>query len=195
MQPDEPNQPTGQQLPPAGQPEPPSVDPSMPTNDSPDRQAGPTVVYGPAPGSGGNNKFPVVTGLAVLAVLIAVSSYLAFGTNSKTTAPGSNQVSSASASIISATVPPAVVDITSTGFSPATISVKVGQAVDWTNTDTAPHFVTSDDPRPLTKTTPNPKSNSALDPTTSYDYIFSKAGTYTYHDELNPDFRGTVIVH
>ena len=154
----------------------------------------PTVISGPVPDSGvKSNKFPVVTGLAVLAVLIGVSSYLAFGTAPKATISSTTQPL-ASAAIISATIPPAVVSITNSGFTPATISVKVGQAVDWTNTDTTPHFVTSDNPKPLTNTTPDPKSPQAIDPDSSYNYVFNKIGTYTYHDDLNPNFTGIVVV-
>src|ERR1700722_10063972 len=39
---------------------------------------------------------------------------------------------------------PASVSITKSGFVPATVTIKAGQGVDWTNTDTAPHVIASD---------------------------------------------------
>ncbi len=132
----------------------------------------------------------VSTGLLVLIALMSLVSYYAF----RTTTPGSGAAAVA-AQPLPATTPPAAVSITGSGFSPATVSVKAGQAVVWTNSDSKPHFVTSDDPKP-TGNTPDPKSGQAIAAGGSYDYVFSKAGTYTYHDDLNPGsgFKGVVVV-
>jgi plastocyanin len=80
------------------------------------------------------------------------------------------------------------------GFMPQTISIKKGQAILWTNRDTAPHQVAAD-PYPQDSSLPGLSSNGPLLENESYAYTFDKAGTYTYHDDKNPlSLTGTVIV-
>ncbi len=87
-----------------------------------------------------------------------------------------------------------LISITSNGFEPATVTIKKGQAVEWTNNDEAQHQIASD-PHPTDDALPNLNDNIPLDSGDSFSYVFDKTGTYTYHDELNPlKFNGTVIV-
>lgn len=86
----------------------------------------------------------------------------------------------------------AQVKITDQGFIPATLLVKKGTQITWINTDSRPHQIASD-PHPLH----NLISSLYQDKPTSgsYSFIFTKVGTYTYHDETNPlKYHGTVIV-
>ncbi len=89
---------------------------------------------------------------------------------------------------------PAVVEITTSGFVPATVQITKGQSVEWVNDDTGTHQPATD-PYPLENGLPGfvdpvPLSNGGV-----YGFNFEKAGTYTYHDHLNPfNFTGTVIV-
>lgn len=91
-----------------------------------------------------------------------------------------------------AAVAPAVVDVTAGGFSPATVAVRSGQAVVWTNTDSTPHGVAS------SSGTGAPGFSSGkqgLTQSDSFSYVFSQPGTYSYHDALDPaGSTGTVIV-
>lgn len=78
------------------------------------------------------------------------------------------------------------VEIKGFAFSPATLTVKIGDSVTWTNMDSAPHTVTSD-------------SGSELDsPTLSkgeiYSHTFNSAGTYNYYCTLHPSMKGKIIV-
>ncbi len=85
------------------------------------------------------------------------------------------------------------VSLTAKGFSPATISVKKGTVITFTNQDTKPHQVASD-PHPIHTALPGFVS-TALSKGASYSFVFEKTGTYTYHDHLNPlKFNGTVMV-
>jgi plastocyanin len=70
-------------------------------------------------------------------------------------------------------------------FSPATLTVKVGTAVTWTNKDSATHTVTSD-------SGVFDSGNVAVNAT--YSYTFTKAGTYAYHCSIHTSMKGTVIV-
>jgi len=86
------------------------------------------------------------------------------------------------------------VSINSGSFFPKTISIKPGQAVTWTNYDSSPHWIASD-PYPKDDGFASLNSGGALKTGDSYSLSFSKAGTYTYHDELNPfKLQGTVVV-
>ncbi len=86
------------------------------------------------------------------------------------------------------------VTITKSGFSPAVIKVSVGTRVIWTNGDVNPHQVAAD-PYPKDNSIPGFNSHVVLLPNDTFGFDFSRAGTYTYHDERNPlKFNGTVIV-
>jgi len=88
----------------------------------------------------------------------------------------------------------ATVEITDSGFNPATISVKKGTVVTWNNKDSAPHWVASD-PHPVHNQLPGFDSVRKIAAGESYPFTFEKTGTFTYHDHLNPlKFKGTVIV-
>jgi len=78
-------------------------------------------------------------------------------------------------------------DVTISGyaFSPATIRVKVGGTVTWTNQDPVAHTVTADGGSFDTKLISQGKSASVT---------FDKAGTYPYHCTPHPNMKGTVIV-
>lgn len=78
------------------------------------------------------------------------------------------------------------VTIANYAFSPATITVKAGTTVTWTNQDSVHHSVTADNGK-------GPKSQ-LFGQGESYSYTFSKPGTYTYHCEPHPYMQGTVIV-
>jgi plastocyanin len=87
----------------------------------------------------------------------------------------------------------AIVNVTSGGFKPDTITVKKGTLVTFTNKDSKQHRVASDPHPTHTKLasfdSPNLKKGE------KYFFLFDKAGTFTYHDHLNPlKFNGTVIV-
>lgn len=87
----------------------------------------------------------------------------------------------------------AQVGITSKGFMPQTIKVKKGVQIIWTNTDKSAHKVSSD-PHP-THTNLAGLNSPTLLANQTYSYIFETAGTYTYHDHLNPfKFKGIVVV-
>jgi len=72
------------------------------------------------------------------------------------------------------------------GFKfPATINVKAGDSVTWTNNDRAPHTVTAD--------------NGSFDRQVAASggtatVTFSTAGTFAYHCTIHPTMTGTVVV-
>jgi len=87
----------------------------------------------------------------------------------------------------------ASVSITKDGFVPATIQIKKGSQVTWTNNDTNPHRVVTD-PHPA-HTNLKGLDSDPLATGESFTFTFEKTGTYGYHDEMNPlKIKGTVIV-
>lgn len=71
------------------------------------------------------------------------------------------------------------------GFDPASITVKVGTSVTWTNTGAVGHTVTADD---------TSFDSGHLAPAATFSQSFAKAGTFTYHCKIHPSMKGTVIV-
>ena len=72
-------------------------------------------------------------------------------------------------------------------FSPLSITVKVGTAVTWTNSDpTSVHTVTSDNGTSFNS------GNIAIGST--YTFTTTVTGTFPYHCTLHPSMTGTLIV-
>jgi len=68
--------------------------------------------------------------------------------------------------------PAATVSIAGFAFSPASVNIKVGQSVTWTNMDTAPHTVTD---------LAGAFDSGSLATSQAFNFTFHTAGTYTYH--------------
>lgn len=77
------------------------------------------------------------------------------------------------------------VSIVNFAFNPASLTVKVGDTVTWTNSSSTPHTVTAD--------------GGAFDSGTvaggaAFQRTFSAAGTFTYHCSIHPSMKATIIV-
>jgi plastocyanin len=81
---------------------------------------------------------------------------------------------------------PSAVTIDNFSFTPASLTVKAGTTVSWTNKDDIPHGIGA---------TNNafPKSK-ALDTDDSYSFTFTTPGTYQYFCYLHPKMVGTIVV-
>lgn len=84
------------------------------------------------------------------------------------------------------------VTLDKTGFSPETLTVKAGDTVTWTNKSGQDATVNSD-PHPI-HTSYSPLNLNNFSDGGTLTLKFDKAGTYTYHNHLNPSQRGTIIV-
>ncbi|MEX1059037.1 MAG: dockerin type I domain-containing protein [Candidatus Saccharimonadales bacterium] len=88
------------------------------------------------------------------------------------------------------------VSITSSGFVPATISIKAGDQVAWTNNDSVAHQVAAD-PHPAHDSITDFDSSIALQPGDSLSFFFETTGSFKLHDESNPSdsrYRLTIVV-
>jgi amicyanin len=77
------------------------------------------------------------------------------------------------------------VHITNFAFSPATITVKAGSTVVWTNDDSIQHDITFDG---------GGIASNDLNQNDTFSHTFPTAGTYHYICSIHPFMHGTVIV-
>ncbi len=71
-------------------------------------------------------------------------------------------------------------------FSPATITVKKGTKVTWTNQDSVKHTVTSD--------TGSEISGPLIGKGETFSYVFDTVGSFSYHCQPHPNMKANVIV-
>jgi plastocyanin len=74
-------------------------------------------------------------------------------------------------------------------FTPATITVKAGTTIKWTNKDNTPHTVTSDAGSLETF------DSGSIANGGTFSWQFSTTGTFTYTCTFHPGMKGTVIVN
>jgi plastocyanin len=86
-----------------------------------------------------------------------------------------------------------VVTLNSSGFSPMTVTIKAGDTISWTNTDSTPHTVNSN-PHPTHTDYPPLNQVGEINPGETKSFTFTSTGTYKYHDHLFPENGGVVIV-
>ncbi|MBI4021854.1 MAG: cupredoxin domain-containing protein [Candidatus Andersenbacteria bacterium] len=80
-----------------------------------------------------------------------------------------------------------------TGFSPATLSVAAGTTVVFVNDGQALHQPASAI-HPTHELLPGFDSKRGIATGDRYSYTFSEAGNWKYHDHLNPQVTGVIIV-
>ncbi len=84
----------------------------------------------------------------------------------------------------------------STGFVPRTVTISVGDTVRWMNEGASTVYVAPDDhPTHVAYSGIwDDDGTGQIGPGETYSFTFTTAGTYSYHDHLNPNNTGTVIV-
>lgn len=81
--------------------------------------------------------------------------------------------------------PANAVKIADQKFTPASITIKPGQSVTWTNADNRDHKIVAKD---------GTWKSDNLRHGDTYTHTFDKAGTYAYACEYRPRMKGTVVV-
>ena len=82
--------------------------------------------------------------------------------------------------------PAGAVSIDNFTFTPASLKVKTGTTVTWTNRDDIPHGIASSDNAF--------KKSKALDTDDSYSFTFTTPGTFQYFCYIHPHMVGTIVV-
>jgi plastocyanin len=121
--------------------------------------------------------------LAVIVLILIVAAVWAVANNH-------NKKKSAAGPV----APTADVDMNAKGFTPAALTVKTGTKVTWLNVDVKNDHRVKANPYPTGESLPGLDSKVNMPPHSTYTYTFSTAGTYKYHDQLNPLLNGEVVV-
>ena len=79
------------------------------------------------------------------------------------------------------------VKIDNFSYEPRSVTIAPGTKVVWTNRDDVPHTATS---------TAKPKAfdSRTLDTDQSFEFVFTKPGTYEYYCAVHPKMTATIIV-
>jgi amicyanin len=77
------------------------------------------------------------------------------------------------------------VNITNFAFAPASLAVKLGDTVTWTNKDEEPHTVVADD---------GSFHSPGMDSNATYSFTFTNPGSFDYICSIHPFMHGTVVV-
>ncbi len=85
-----------------------------------------------------------------------------------------------------------MVTLTTSGYSPASLTVKVGEEITFINKSGKSAAVNSD-PHPVHSVYP-PLNLGGFKDGETLTFTFDKAGTYGYHNHLNTAQRGTIVV-
>ncbi len=125
-----------------------------------------------------------IIGVVVLVGIVVVV-IVAMNQDSSTSKPDQTNTNSSNAGDAVTTNS---VTISNYAFSPASITVKKGTTVTWTNEDTIKHTVTADD-----DSQPGPKSE-LFGKGKTYSYTFDTVGQFPYHCVPHPYMKGTVTV-
>src|SRR5438309_10573193 len=76
-------------------------------------------------------------------------------------------------------------NIQNSAFAPATITVRVGDTVTWTNRDAFSHTSTSDT---------GAWDSHVITASNSFSFMFASAGTFAYHCAIHAFMHGTIVV-
>lgn len=135
-----------------------------------------------------------LSALAAPQVVIAIAAAFAVATCGGST-PLATASPAATAAPVVATASPAAsgapaaagstVSIKSFSFTPASITIAVGDSITWTNNDSAGHTVTADD---------GSFDSGRLSNGASFTQAFATAGTFTYHCAIHSSMKATVVV-
>lgn len=145
-----------------------------------------------------NNK--IILGVIIALIILGGILFIA---SQKSTSPQSTTPQTQPASPSATTQPSAsptssqnaqnMVEYGSNGFNPKTLTIKVGQTVTWANKDTDNLQIASN-PHPVHTNYPLLNSVGLIKPGESKSFTFSTAGKFAYHNHLEPNNTGEVIV-
>jgi amicyanin len=106
---------------------------------------------------------------------------------SAATAPATTPSSNSAATVPSPTTNQAAgaVTIQNFAFSPASLTIKKGETVTWTNQDSAPHQIASDNGK---------FQGPSFSKGQTYSFTFNDTGTFPYHCTIHPMMKATIVV-
>jgi plastocyanin len=135
------------------------------------------AIIGKEPTMPSTRRYRAVMPVAIGAILLVLTLAMwSCGGSSTTTTGGATTT---------AVQPGEQVTIRNLAFDPQNVTVKVGEAVTWTNEDSMTHTVVADNGEFQSE---NLVSGAA------FIFTFDTAGTFAYHCSIHPTMTGTVVV-
>lgn len=142
-----------------------------------------------------NKRSAIIVSVVVLIIVAAVIGLFVSKARDKSTNNKTNTTSNSSSSMDNMdsnssdkAVNTNTVAIKDFAFSPATITIKVGTTVTWTNQDSAAHTVTSD------SSSKESFDSGSMAKGKTFSHTFKTAGTFDYICTFHPDMMGKVEV-
>jgi plastocyanin len=77
------------------------------------------------------------------------------------------------------------IEIKNFAFNPQTVTIPAGTKMTWVNNDNTTHTVTSDT---------GAFDSQSIPPGGTFNFTFTRAGTYNYHCSIHPTMTGAIIV-
>ena len=146
-----------------------------------------------------NQKVLLAAGAAVLVLVIAGGLLFANKANNTKTPSQTSTVQELSpTSEVQSPTPTeeeqneATVILTSTGFSPKTVTIKAGDKVVWNN-ESGKDATVDSTPHPVHTSYP-PLNLGGFSDGETLELVFEDTGTYSYHNHLNASQTGSVTV-
>jgi len=134
---------------------------------------------------------------AILFSFVILAAFLLTAACSQKTAPSQNtptpqqqvaapqQTAPSSDAKVAPTAAAANIEIQSFAFSPSTLTVKKGTTVTWTQKDSVPHTIVSDN---------GAFESPQLSNGQTWSFTFNDAGTFAYHCSVHPSMTATIVV-
>ena len=125
-------------------------------------------------------------GRALVALTLLAAAVLVAGCGGSGGSGGGSPTTTAAPTTSGAGTPASgtAVTIDNFAFSPAALSVKMGQQVTWTNKQDVEHTVTAD----------GGTFDHPMPPNATFSFTFPGAGSFAYHCRIHPSMKGTVVV-
>ena len=126
----------------------------------------------------------LVSALAIILAVGVLAASCGGGGGSTTTAVGPSTTASTPGTTAGGGAGGAQVTLENIQINPASVTIKVGESVTWTNKDSAPHHLVGDK---------GEFDSGNMDTGATYTFTFKTAGTIAYHCSIHPSMKGTVV--
>jgi plastocyanin len=138
--------------------------------------------------------------VGIVVIIVVLGAWFLFSSKSTTTyAPTQNELpktetQSNTPAMEDGTVPQVVtVTYSDNGYSPATVNINVGDAVKFVNESSGKMWVASA-PHPAHTDYPEFDEKSAVSKGGTYEFTFTKVGSWKYHNHAKATHYGLVVV-
>ncbi|MDQ3018777.1 MAG: cupredoxin domain-containing protein [bacterium] len=144
----------------------------------------------------GKKSAVIIMTISAIAIIVLIF-IMVKGRSDTTVNPDTNTqaTSTVSGASTSAILEPKTMTVTlgDSGYTPLTTTINEGDTVTFTN-DSSGKMWTASGPHPAHTAYPGFDEKTAANHGESYSFTFTKPGTWSYHNHLNPAQKGTIIV-